>query len=176
MDALFHLAESWDDGTMSRPHRTRPARTLVLLATAVLAAVLAACGGEEPSTSQPAESASATPSESPSETTEATPSTEASPEPTKEPTKQPAGPSAEVTIEGGSVEPLAQSVEAEVGETVTLEITSDRAGELHVHSTPEQYREFGAGRSTVRMTFDKPGAVDVEEHDSGALVLRVLVQ
>ena len=81
-----------------------------------------------------------------------------------------------MTIRGGSVEPLAQSLKAEVGETVTLGITSDRAGELHVHSTPEQYEEFGAGRSKVEMTFDKPGAVDVEEHESGALVLRVLVQ
>jgi hypothetical protein len=143
-----------------------------LLGAAALAVVLTACGGEDPSTSQPSEPPSATPSESPSETEQATPSKEASPEPTKEP----AGPSAEVTIEGGSVDPLAQSVKAEVGETVTLEVTSDRAGELHVHSTPEQYKEFGAGRSTVRMTFDRPGAVDVEEHESGALVLRVLVQ
>jgi plastocyanin len=74
------------------------------------------------------------------------------------------------------VTPVAQSVEVEVGETVTLEVTSDRAGELHVHSTPEQYKQFEQGRSTISMVFDKPGAVDVEEHESHALVLRVLVQ
>ena len=45
-----------------------------------------------------------------------------------------------------------------------------------MHATPEQYQEFDEGRSTVEMAFDKPGAVDVEEHESGALVLRVLVK
>jgi hypothetical protein len=81
-----------------------------------------------------------------------------------------------VTIEGESVEPVGQSVESEVGETVTLQVTSDRAGELHVHATPEQYHDFKPGRTAIEMTFDKPGAVDVEEHESGALLLRVLVQ
>jgi hypothetical protein len=158
---------------MNRTLRTRPARFATRLAGVALTAVaLTACGGEadEP---EAAPTDSTTASESPS----ASPSPSESPsdKATEKPDK-PAAASAEVTIKGGSVAPVAQSVKAAVGEQVTLEITSDRAGELHVHATPEQYLEFGEGRSTVEMVFDKPGAVDVEEHESGALVLRVLVQ
>lgn len=147
---------------MKRMRRTRPTRPPVCLAAVTLAALLlTACGGEaeEPGATS-GESPSAAPSESPSE----------------EPTEEPAGATAEVTIEGDSVTPVAQSVEVEVGEPVTLEVTSDRAGELHVHATPEQHLEFDQGRTTLEMTFDKPGAVDVEEHESDTLLLRVLVQ
>jgi hypothetical protein len=173
MGALSPLAESWEDGTMNRTSRTRPARFATRVAGLALTAVaLTACGGEadEPEAAPTDSPSTAAPSESPSETP--------SKKPSKKPSKnaEPAGVTAEVTIKGGSVTPVAQSVEAGVGEKVTLEITSDRAGELHVHATPEQYQQFDQGRSTVEMVFDKPGAVDVEEHESGALVLRVLVQ
>jgi hypothetical protein len=133
------------------------------------ALLLTACGGEA---DQPA----ATPSEAPSATPTEPAATKPAGKPSKKASEEPAGVTSAVTIEGGSVEPLAQSVEAEVGQKVELRITSDRAGELHVHATPEQYHDFGSGRSTVTMTFDKPGAVDVEEHESGALLLRVLVR
>ena len=154
---------------MDRTQRTRPARFAARVAGLALTAVaLTACGGEadEPPAA-PVETPTATPSEEPSESP--------SEKPSKEP-QEPAGATAKVTIEGDSVEPLAQSVEVEVGETLTLQVTSDRTGELHVHSTPEQYHDIRPGRTTVEMTFDKPGAVDVEEHDSGVLLLRVLVR
>jgi len=35
--------------------------------------------------------------------------------------------------------------------------------------------EFEAGRSDVEITLDKPGSVDVEEHESETLILRILV-
>jgi plastocyanin len=159
---------------MDRTQRTRPARFAGRLSGLMLAvAALTACGGQadEPEAA-PTDSPSATTSESPSET----PSSSPTKKPTKSPSQEPSGASAGVTIKGGSVTPVAQSVEAAVGEKVTLEVTSDRSGELHVHATPEQYQQFGKGRSTVEMVFDRPGAVDVEEHESGALVLRVLVK
>jgi hypothetical protein len=170
MGALFPLAESWEDGTMNRTPRTRPARFATRLAGLALTAVaLTACGGE-------ADEPEAGPSETPTGSPTGSPSDEPADKPTKKSSENPAGPRAEVTIKGGAVTPVAQSVDAAVGEKVTLEITSDRAGELHVHATPEQYQQFDQGRSTVEMVFDKPGAVDVEEHESGALVLRVLVK
>jgi hypothetical protein len=154
---------------MNRTQRTRLARFATRVAGLALAALaLTACGGEADETpAAPVETRTATPSDEPSETP--------SEEPSKEP-QEPAGATARVTIEGDSVTPVGQSVETKVGETVTLEITADRAGELHVHATPEQYHDFTPGRTAVEMTFDKPGAVDVEEHESGALLLRVLVQ
>ena len=51
----------------------------------------------------------------------------------------------DVTIEGDEVTPVAQAMEIGVGETVLLNITSDRSGELHVHSSPEQEFEFESG-------------------------------
>ncbi len=159
---------------MNRTPRTRSARSLIsTIVLAVAGLLLTACGGEadEPEAA-PEETPSATTSESPTDE----PADEPTEEPADEPAEEPAGASAAVTIEGGTVDPVAQSVEVEVGEPVTLKVTADRAGELHVHSSPEQYYDFGSGRSTIRMRFDKPGSVDVEEHESGALVLRVLVQ
>ena len=154
---------------MNRTQRTRPARFATRVAGFAFAAVaLTACGGQadEPEAAPSDSPSTAAPSEPPSETSSKKHAKKA----------EPAGATAEVTIKGGSVNPVAQSVEVGVGEPVTLEVTSDRAGELHVHSTPEQYKQFEQGRSTIEMVFDKPGAVDVEEHESHTLVLRVLVR
>lgn len=82
----------------------------------------------------------------------------------------------EVDIEGDRVTPVAQAVQLEVGQTLEIDVTSDRSGELHVHSSPEQEFEFDEGSSEFQVTLDKPGSVDVEEHVSDELVVRVLVQ
>jgi hypothetical protein len=156
---------------MNRTQRTRPARFAIRVAGLALTAVaLTACGGEsdEPDAAPTGSPSATTPSESPSETP--------AEEPSEEPSDEPSGATAKVTIEGGSVKPLAQSVEVGVGEPVTLQVTSDRVGELHVHATPEQYHDIEPGRTNIKLTFDKPGAVDVEEHETGALLLRVLVR
>ena len=133
-------------------------RTLIAVtATAVLA--LAGCGGDdEPSTSEPSASESSGSGQSP--------------------TSKPANGATQVdvTIEGDDVTPVAQAVQIGVGETVVLNVTSDRAGELHVHSSPEQEFEFEPGTSEIEVTLDKPGSVDIEEHESDALIVRVLVK
>jgi hypothetical protein len=82
----------------------------------------------------------------------------------------------EVTVRGDRVEPEAEALEVGVGVPLLLALDADRAGELHAHSTPEQTRAFEAGATTVELVFDKPGQVDVEEHESGVLILRVLVR
>jgi hypothetical protein len=86
-----------------------------------------------------------------------------------------AGTVVEVEVEGDSITPNGARVEAEVGEPITLEITSDRPGELHVHGTPEQYVEFGSGTVTRELTLDQPGIVEVEEHDTGFVVMQLQV-
>lgn len=69
-----------------------------------------------------------------------------------------------ITVENGDVEPSGERVEAKVGRPITLEVTADEPGEIHVHSTPEQEIEYDAGTSSHRLTIDKPGVVDVESH------------
>jgi hypothetical protein len=143
-------------------------RTLVALA-AVLTLTLAGCGGEEPE----ADTAAATTEPSPSDEKPArksgTDKKTSAPDPVDEVV-------VDVSIVGDDVTPVAQRVELAVGETLLLEVNSDRAGELHVHSSPEQFADFEAGASRLDFTFDKPGSVDIEEHESGALIARVLVQ
>jgi hypothetical protein len=81
----------------------------------------------------------------------------------------------EVTIKGDSVEPVGKKVDIGVGGTITVKVDSDRAGELHVHSTPEQTFDFEAGTSSYDVTLDKPGTVDIEEHVSETVLIRALV-
>ena len=72
--------------------------------------------------------------------------------------------------------PVAEQIDLEAGDSLLVRVRSDRAGELHVHSDPEQYVEFGSGSGEHELTLENPGAVDIEEHDSGALGARVLVR
>ena len=80
----------------------------------------------------------------------------------------------ELTFEGEDA-PATERVPVEVGQPVELVVKSDRAGELHVHSDPEQTLEYAAGTTTVRITIDSPGVVDVERHEPEALVLQLEV-
>lgn len=94
------------------------------------------------------------------------------PTPTAEPTEDDA---IEIEIEGDSIEPNGKLVEVQAGEPVVLQIESDRAGEFHVHSSPEQVIGFEAGETRVELTIDRPGVVDVEEHETGVVVLQLEV-
>lgn len=143
----------------------RATRHLLTAAATVTVLALAGCGEDEPETTTAPEPAPT--SVSPSETEESP--TETAPEP------EPPGPVVEITIEGDSALPIAEQVELGVGDTLTLMIDADRAGELHVHSTPEQLVEFTPASNKYEVIFDKPGTVDIEEHDTGVLLVRALV-
>ena len=156
---------------------TRSTRTRVTatVAVAVLALGLSACGSDdgeavEGSAADSSPSASASPSEStapatgtPAEGGETASSAPAEP-------AEPAGPSIDVTVEGDQVSPNAETLEIEVGQPLTLNIVSDRAGEFHVHAKPEQYVDFEAGNTTTELVVETPGSVEIEEHDSGAVI------
>lgn len=131
-----------------------------LAAFAVAALVLTGCGESEPTASQATVSESPEPSESPAAS----------------PSQQPELEAIEVEIEGDRVEPNGMRVKAAAGETVTLDVKSDRAAELHVHSSPEQVLEVEPGESTLTLVIERPGIVDIEEHDSGLVVLQLEVR
>jgi hypothetical protein len=80
-----------------------------------------------------------------------------------------------VTVRGNTVTPNGERVKASVGDPVTLVVDADRAGELHVHSTPEQELAYPKGRTTLRVTVDKPGIVDVEDHVADVVVVQLEV-
>ena len=70
-----------------------------------------------------------------------------------------------ITFQGQDVTPNGTDVDVEVGQPIELDVTADKPGEIHVHSTPEQEFEYDAGHSTLDMKpIDAPGRVTVESH------------
>jgi hypothetical protein len=138
-------------------------RRIALLASALTLAVTLAGCSEEPTTEPPTDpTTSSTPEETAEETPEET---------------EPAEPEVreiEITFEGDTA-PAVERVRLAVGEAVELVVTSDQPGELHVHSSPEQTLEYGAGTTRLRVTIDRPGVVEVERHEPEALVLQLEV-
>lgn len=70
----------------------------------------------------------------------------------------------DVVFKGDSVTPNGERVQVGAGKPVVLHVSADKPGEMHVHSSPEQELSYPAGTSTLRITIDQPGVVDVESH------------
>jgi hypothetical protein len=81
-----------------------------------------------------------------------------------------------VTREGDEFTPNGDRVELAVDQTLVLTIDADEAGELHVHSTPEQEIEYEAGTSEHELTIDRPGVVEVESHQPDIVLLQLEVR
>lgn len=81
-----------------------------------------------------------------------------------------------VTREDDSFTPNGERVELGIGQTLDLTLTSDEAGVLHVHSTPEQEIAYDEGTSEHEITVDRPGVVEVESHDPDVILLQLEVR
>jgi nitrous oxide reductase len=80
-----------------------------------------------------------------------------------------------IVVSGGEPEGGVLTESLELGERVTLTITSDAADEVHVHGydlvaplTPEE-------PAAVTFVADKPGIWEVELHDAGNVLLELQV-
>src|SRR5689334_19805974 len=82
----------------------------------------------------------------------------------------------DITFKGDSVTPQGEKVELKAGDPLKLHITADKAGEIHVHSSPEQHIEYAAGTTDKTVTIDQPGVVDVESHSLDKLILQLTVR
>ncbi|MGN6721497.1 MAG: hypothetical protein ACTHJM_02660 [Marmoricola sp.] len=90
-----------------------------------------------------------------------------------------------VTAEGGivikisvsktSVNPTGGTASVGVGKPVTLLITSTVAGQIHVHSSPEQHIVFPVGISKATLTFNTPGTIEVEDHALDRQIVQIQV-
>lgn len=145
----------------------------VLASGAVLILALTACStADESGTAETAPtSEAASPSEPPA-TSESPSAPAASPTEDADDDRE----AIEIEIEGDEVEPRGRRVKVTAGEPIPLKIESDRAAELHVHSSPEQVLSVKAGKSAVDLTIKTPGIVDVEEHETGIVVLQLEVR
>ncbi len=130
--------------------RRGSARPIHLLLTAVLALGLTSCGGGE--ADPPAGTSASTPTQD--------------------------GDSVAFTVTraGDTFTPNGERVDLGVHQTLVLTITSDVAGEFHVHSTPEQEIAYDAGTSEHEITIDRPGVVEVESHEPASVVLQLEVR
>jgi hypothetical protein len=79
----------------------------------------------------------------------------------------------EVTVKDGKVSPAGTTVRVKVGEPLTLRVTADSSGELHVHTDPAHSLEFKPGVSTLDLTIDRPGRVEVEVEETSTLVVNL---
>ncbi len=83
----------------------------------------------------------------------------------------------EVTFDGDSVTPNGDRVEVQHGQPIELKVTADVAGEIHVHSDPEQELEYDKGTSTVEIKpIDAPGVIDVESHTLDKTIVQLEVR
>lgn len=141
------------------------ARDRVLAMTAAATIALTGCGGtsdEGGANTTAAQSSPPAASVSPTATSDAV---------------QPAPLVIDIKIEGGEVTPTNVTHEAAVGQPIELRVDSDRADELHVHSTPEHTFDVGVGPGqTYRFTVDMPGRVDVELHELHKTVATIQVR
>jgi hypothetical protein len=121
-----------------------PGRVVTRLAplVLVLAASLSACGGDgdtdPPATDQ---SSSSSPTDS------STDSSDSPSDSSSDSGSTSTGDAVAVTVtrEGDSFTPNGERVELGIDQTLVLTIEADAAGELHVHSTPEQEIAYDAG-------------------------------
>jgi hypothetical protein len=81
----------------------------------------------------------------------------------------------DIEFSHGSVTPKGKRVHVKAGEPVELVVKADKPGELHIHSSPEQELPYGAGTTTLKLTIDQPGLVDVESHDLEVVVVQLEV-
>jgi hypothetical protein len=82
-----------------------------------------------------------------------------------------------ITFDGDTVTPNGERIEVAVGQTIELDVTADAAGEIHVHSDPEQELEYDAGSTTLTLDpIDQPGVVDVESHTLEQTIVQLEVK
>lgn len=80
-----------------------------------------------------------------------------------------------ITLDGKTVSPSAEKRAIKLNQPVVLQINAVSAGQLHIHSKPEQVLDFPAGESEINLTFKIPGIVDVEDHALDALIVQLEV-
>jgi hypothetical protein len=147
-------------------HRlVRPTATALLPVLAVLA--LAGCGGDDTS------SAGGTPTSA--ATTTASPSGPRTPSNTADASRDEADVVITATVANGKITPSTQTVKASQGQTVKITVTSDEADEIHLHGYDKEIPLEPGKPGSVTFTADTKGTFEIETHESGKLVAKLVV-
>lgn len=81
-----------------------------------------------------------------------------------------------VVLHGSTVTPTSKAISLKVGQKLVLDVTADKPGEIHVHSSPEQHIDYQAGHSTHALSFKTPGVVEIESHTLDKTLFQVEVR
>jgi Cupredoxin-like domain len=160
----------------SARHRfIRGTASALLPALAVLA--LAGCGDGSDTGGQPSTTPTSTaPTDAPSTVrTPTAPSSTTSAGNTPSGTADQADVTITATIAGGKITPNTQTVKAEQGQKVMVTVTSDEADELHVHGYDKEVAMQAGKPGSVTFTADTKGTFEIETHESGKLVAKLIV-
>ncbi|MGP4058814.1 MULTISPECIES: hypothetical protein [Mycolicibacterium] len=146
---------------------TKASQLGAVIAAAATLSALVSCGStttdSTSSTSQAASTAATTIATEPPRTEQPPPATD--------------GTVVEVLIAGGTVTPTNGQAQATVGKPIVLQVTSDVADQLHVHSVPEHtFNVEPRPDQTFEFTVDVPGQVDIELHDLNRSVVTIQVR
>jgi hypothetical protein len=160
--------------------RSRLSRAVIL---AVLPAIgvltLAGCGDEGGAGSSPSSPSSPTSGPPvtvmPTVSTPATPPKNATPSNTTDPSGDEADVNVEVTITGDKVSPSGANIKVAAGNTVKIVGTSDVEEELHVHGYDKTLALKPGKPGSLIFTADTKGTFEVETHESGKLVAKLVV-
>ncbi|SFB51414.1 hypothetical protein SAMN05216266_11590 [Amycolatopsis marina] len=133
-----------------------------LLTLAACALALTACGGS------PGEVTDAGPSapERPASVTESADAGE---------TSQAAAPPVAFAVTDGARTEGPDTVEVSAGDTVSFEVTSDVADELHIHGYDKTLDLAPGEPGRLEFTADIPGSFEVELHEQGLLLTQLRV-
>jgi hypothetical protein len=163
---------------MSSPHLQPSARTYRaagIVGAAVLAVTLAGCASSTDAAT-PSTTATSTARTTPgpngptSDHTPTAPSTAAA-----APATAPSGVTVEVRIAGGRVEPKLQNVKVSVGQAVTIRGVSDATESLHVHGYDKTLNLPANSPASLRFNANVKGVFEVETHQTGQLVAKLVV-
>ncbi|WP_344222240.1 cupredoxin domain-containing protein [Kribbella sancticallisti] len=149
--------------------------TALALLPALGMLVLAGCGddsgaGATPSTPPP----SSAPTPTPTETPASTPNTK-SPSNTTDPSGEQADVTINVTVANGKVNPSGSSIKVKAGQKVLITAISDAADQLHVHGYDKELELTPGKPTSVTFVANMKGTFEVETHESGKLVAKLVV-
>jgi hypothetical protein len=153
--------------------------TALALLPALGMLVLAGCGdesdaGSTPSTPPPSSAPTSTPPATPSATPPATPKS-GTPSNTADPSGEQADVTINVTVANGKVNPSGTSIKVKAGQTVLVTAVSDAADEVHIHGYDKELPLTPGKPASVKFTADMKGTFEIETHESGKLVAKLVV-
>jgi ABC-type glycerol-3-phosphate transport system substrate-binding protein len=158
---------------------TRGTATALLPALAML--VLAGCGNESDSGASPSSTPTSTPvptgtpTDLPTMTATAGKPNTSSPSNTADPSGEQADVTINVTVANGKVNPSGTTIKVKAGQTVLVTAVSDAADEVHIHGYDKELPLTPGKPASVKFTADMKGTFEIETHESGKLVAKLVV-